>query len=367
MSVQGTWLLAVAWVFTALTGCIEELDDEPLYGTVIEQCEMTHPAEVESQSAPFALEFADGPAFLFGETWLSDPDAQGRSQRDNTFARVANVESACDGDLEYALDADASPLQVIALNDEERAINATGDNRIVLWPVGGFVFEERAVIYYDKVLLKGGDYFEGTPIGTGVCVMEPGSECVRATAGPFDDEPTLLWHWPTPSWGSGAFVAEDGNAYLHSCERIGDFDNRCRIARVDPARAIDVSAYEYLRSGGEWSDDVRDAGTEIRDQTSMSASWSDFTNSFITVAARLLDENIEFRRAHDPWGNWSDPITLFDAVTPSSWFVGDVRAHPALAEESNQLVITYHSNTEEGSGNHLAIVRLGARLKGSSL
>lgn len=366
MSMRRAWVLGVTAFFTAGSGCIETLNDEPAFGRVIEQCEMATPVGLESQSAPFALAFADGPAFLFAETRLSEPDAEGRSQRDNTFARVANVGSACDGDLEYTLDADNSPMQVIALNAEERAINDVGDDRIVLWPVGGFVFEERAVVYYDKVLLKGGNYFEGVPIGTGVCVMEPGSECVRTAAGPFEDEPTLLWHWPTPSWGSGAFVAEDGNAYLHSCERIGDFDDRCRIARVDPARTTDASAYEYLRFGGDWGSDVRGAVTAIHDQTSMSAMWSEFTNSYITLAAPLLDENIELRRAPDPWGTWSAPFTLFEAITPSSWFVGNVQAHPGLSDERDQLILTYHSNTEGGSGNHLATVRLGALLQGGA-
>lgn len=364
MRMHGAWLSAAAW-FATTSGCVSDLDEEPQFGRLVEQCEMATPSGIESQPAPFALEFSDGPAFLFGETRLAEPDAANRSQRDNTFARVTDIDGACSGELEYTQDASNAPLQVIALNDEERALNTGSEDRIVLWPVGGFVFEERAVVYYDKVLLKGGNYFEGTPIGTGVCTMEPGEACVRAVPALFDDEPTLLWHWPTPSWGNGAVLARDGNAYLYSCERVGDFDNRCRVARVDPARATDPSAYEYLRSGGDWGDDVRDAVTEIHDQTSMSTTFSDFTESYITVAARLLDENIELRRAESPSGTWSDPITLFEAVKPSSWFVGDVRAHPGLAEENNHLVITFHSNTEEGTGNHLAIVRLGTLLKGT--
>ncbi len=357
-------LSLIAGAFVLGNGCIVSLDEEPLFGEVTRQCEMATPASIESQPAPFAVRLPDGPAFLFGETWLPEADGSGRRQRDNTFARVADIEAACAGELDYTLDDEGSPLQVIALNADELTFNETSGDRIVLWPTGAFVFEGRVVVYYDKHILNGGDYFDGTLVGTGVCVMEPGEACVRAEPNQFVDEPTLLWSWPTPSFGNGAFVANDGLAYLYSCEKHGDFDNRCRTARVDPAQATDPSAYEYLRFGGEWSDTVQDAIDDVRDQTSMSVMWSDFTGSYITLAARLLDENIELRRADAPSGEWDSPVTLFDAVTPSSWFVGDVRIQPALAESDRELIISYHSNSDEGSGNHLAVFHLSDALRG---
>lgn len=347
-----------------LPGCVVALGEEPLFGEVSRQCEMATPVGIDSQPAPFALQFENETAFLFGETWLAEADESGRRQRDNTFARVADVDAACAGELEYARDDHGVALQVIALNAEELAHNQSSDDRIVLWPVGAFVFEERAIVYYDKQLLRGGDYFDGVRIGTGVCVMEPGQACVRAEPNLFVDEPTLLWRWPTPSFGNGAFLANDEHAYLYSCEKHGDFDHRCRTARVDPTQVGDPSAYEYLRFGGEWSERVEDSTTDIRDQTSMSTGWNEFTQSYISMASRLLDEDIELRRAAEPFAGWDAPVTLFDAITPSSWFVGDVRVHSGLSTHERDLVISYHSNTEGGSGNHLAVFRLSDRLRG---
>jgi len=349
-----------------LSGCIVSLDDEELFGKVVSQCEMPNADLIASGPTPMPLNFADGPAFLFGETSLATADAQGRTLCDNSFARVADVDAACAGDLDYTLDADGVPLQVIALNAEEQALNDTTDDRIVLWPIGAFVFEQRAVVYYDKTVLRGGDYFDGVRVGTGVCVMEPGSACVRTEFNVFDGEPTLLWMWPTPSFGSGAFIANDELAYLYSCDKHGDFDYRCRTARVDPSRVSDPAAYEYLRFNDEWSTRVEDAIDGVRDQTSMAVGWSDFTDSYITVASRLLDENVELRRAPNPWGPWDAPISLFEAVTPSSWFVGGVHVHQGLQTSDRELVLTYHSNTEGGSGNHLTRYRLADSLPGGA-
>lgn len=357
-SVAGACLLS--------TGCIVSLDEEVLFGNVVRQCEMANADLIASGPTPLPLNFADDPAFLFGETSLVTADAQDRTLRDNTFARVADVDAACAGDLDYTLDGDGVPLQVIALNAEEQALNDTTADRIVLSPTGAFVFEERAVVYYDKTILRGGDYFDGVRVGTGVCVMEAGSECVRTAFNLFTAEPTLLWMWPTPSFGSGAFIADDDIAYLYSCDKHGDFDYRCRTARVDPADVTDPNAYEYLRFNDEWSTHVEDAIDGLRDQTSMSVARNGFTDSYITIAVRLLDGNIELRRAPNPWGPWDEPVTLFDAVTPSSWFVSDARVHTGLQASDRQLVVTYHSNTESGSGNHLAIYELGNSLRGGA-
>lgn len=357
--------VGVVGALCAASACTTSLDEEPLFGEVTSRCEMVTPAVIETQSSPIPLAFEDGAAFLFGETWLKEVDANGSRLRDNTFARVRDVEAACDGDLDYALDDDGQPLQVIALNEEERAFNASSDDRIVLWPIGAFVFEERAVVYYDKVQLAGGDYFEGTRVGTGVCVMEPGGACIRATPNVFVDEPTLSWLWPTPSFGQGALLAEDGRAYLYSCDKRGDFDHRCRTARVDPEHATDPSAYEYLRFGDEWSDRPEDSVDDIEDQTAMSVVWNEYVGRYITFAARLLDENIELRRAPEAWGQWSAAISLFEAETPSDWFVGDVRVHPALQTNEREVVLTYHSSTEDGSGNHLATFRLSDYVRGA--
>ena len=344
--------LAVAALVLA-PGCRVALDEEHLGeagglagAEARTLCVIQPPADV-TRSGAFSLDFPDGAYWIFGET-IVDLGGGSFAFLSNTRAVGSAPFDPCAEGLMDVVDETGAPAQLISLTDEERAADAarTDGARTVLWPLSGFVHDGTGMIYYRKILFH--DYFDFAVLGVGVARIALGGLAERLTPDRWVDEPTLLWLSPQADWGTGAFVAEDGLAYVYGCYQRAAWDWPCRVARVAPENAGDPAAYEY-RAGDHWSLDVQFATEVAAGETYLSVTYNRHLGRTLAVYVGPLGNDVYAMAADDPWGPFDEPVKWFTGVAPSSFWIGDVHQHPYYAAENDaKLLLSYHTSPADG-------------------
>ena len=339
-------------------GCLVVMDDETpgrgAPGEVVGDCVVPVPAGVEALGPPVSLELAEGSLWVFGETQLTAPGAAGATVIPNAAALVRSVDDGCAGRLELLRDADGVPAPFAALLPEEEADNAarTDGKRVDVTPRGGFAWQGRGYLYYDK-LLRGPGMFDAEWLGTGLCVTAgAGAPCVR--------QDRLLWEGADAPWGGAGLLGDDGLVYLVACFHAAAFVDLCGVARVAPASAADPGAYRFYNVFNNWVEDPRNYTVAFDGPGSVTPGRSAFLDRYTVVYANIWESTVELRVAPEPWGSWGDARVLFDAVAPDSWFIGGGVEHAALrSADGATLAITYHVVSATGpSGLHLVSYRL---------
>lgn len=343
-------------------GCVWKLDEERIRtGHVVEDCVVPRPAQLASWHAPVSVEYPDRSLWIWEEVIAND----GTPLR-NVGAFVSSSEGACSGDLEFVVDAEGTLLPLVSLTDEEELENATrtDDRWVRLSITGGFVYEGRAHLYYEKVL-AGPGFFDAHVLGMGLCVIgTTGWECERVTPGVYADEPTLMWAHGSRVWNRGAFIAPDGYAYLWGCLHAGAFEDLCSVARVRPTEAADPSAYRFAGWGGSWIDDPWNAEVLCENAGWITPDFNSYLDSYIVVTANIWESTIELRHSDEAAGDYRDAIHMFDAVPPDDWFIGGGIAHAALSSESGRTIaVSYYTDVSgPDDGLHLVTFRFDEEL-----
>jgi hypothetical protein len=310
--------------FLALAACIHPIEDEQpgsRAGVVASDCIVP----VAGAGAPTSLEYTDDGVSL----WLWD-DAR---------ALVASAAGACGGVA-------VRPGSAVPLTADEVAANAarTDGRRIAVSPRGGFVWRGQGYLYYEEQLLGPG-FFDVTPIGTGVCVLAARDQpCART--------PDLLWTAPARGWGGNGVVAADGYAYVASCVHVQAFTDVCGVARVAPERAASAADYEFPAPFGGWTHDPGNAAVAL--DGTLLVSPSPGLGRWVAVFPDVWGARLRIAVADGPGGPFGSAVTMFDAVPPSSFFIGGGREHAAL-RAGDRWAITYSSAP---SGLHLVTFRV---------
>jgi hypothetical protein len=350
--------IALSLTALLLAGCVWDLDEESLargpLGRIVDDCVVPPPPGVAQWGAPVAVEYADRSLWIWDEIALAD----GRRVR-NAGALVASAAGACRGDVDLVADGDGVPLPLVSLTAEEEAANAarTDGRRAQLSITGGFVQEERARVYYEKVLVGPG-FFDAAVVGMGLCLIDDaGGPCRRATPAAYPEEPTLLWYRSPRVWNRGAFVAADGYAYLWGCLHAAAFEDLCAVARVPPDGAADPAAYRYAGWDGSWIDDAGNAGALLENAGALTPGFNAHLDRYVAVAADIWDPGIALYRADAAAGSYGDPVRLFDAVPPDDWFIGGGVEHSALADEGGRTIAVSYFSGGSGPEHGLHLVR----------
>ena len=241
------------------------------------------------------------------------------------------------------------PQALLALSADERRFNAEHPDgpTIKLWPISGFVADGVDIIYYHKVLFR--DYFDFTVMGTGVAHLTVGDyPAARLAPGRYARDKTLLWLNPQHDWGSGAFLAPDGFAYIYGCVRYGVFERGCRIARVRPSQAAEPDAYEY-RSLDGWSDQVEDAEIVLWGPSAPSTQYNPHLQRYIVVYSEALSNEVVARTSSTPWGPFSDAEVLFIGEAPARFSISGVQQHGAFEKDGGRaLSLSYFTEPDGG-------------------
>lgn len=260
--------------------------------------------------------------WLFGDTRLTSPDAQGSSVRGSGWSHTFDLTAEDGIDLFTSpLDADGGPAELFVLTAEELAFNqANDDARVVIWPLAGVRDDanDRVLLFYEKLRV-----FESglrTPIGSSIAVwteLEFGP--VRPVLDAGSEESTLLFTDPEPRFGQAALVVGE-QLYAWGCEDA--LYHPCVLARVELGSVFERDAWQFW-TGRAWSSSLADAVATIEAAMMFSVHYNPHADRYLAFYGEREAGEILLRTAEQPEGPWSSPTSIFTAGAA----IADVVAH----------------------------------------
>ncbi|MEE4311217.1 MAG: DUF4185 domain-containing protein [candidate division KSB1 bacterium] len=157
----------------------------------------------------------------------------------------------------------------------------------------------------------------------------------------------------------GTYVTRfDKHLYIYGFRKDGIswFRNlKFIVARVDISEEkniINTNSWEYLSSpAGKWSQEIRDAiGVFDNSTTEFSIHYSQALQKYVLISHHgKSGQYLSIRLSETPYGPFSDPETIFEFPDPhwsSDYFCYAAKAHPELAENDNEIIVTYMTNSK---------------------
>lgn len=317
----------------------------------------TNPDILGRDGAMSAL-FQGYSVWLYGDTFLANPNANGRTLISDSWSYTTdlNAQDGITGFQEHLDSADA-PTMILPESPAEFTFNQEHNGnpcqaqpcgaRWALWPatVVSDTTNDRALIFYGVVYALPGPFnFQG--FGNSVATWQDFSQQPqRPVFNPpiVKDHPDLMFNQNQPNFGSAAFI-QSGVLYIYGCGIPSDSsDKGCRLAKVDPASVLNLSAWSYYAGEGKWSSQSNDAVPVFDDANIVSVSWNNYLQQYIAVYSKVLSQNVMMRTARTPEGPWSREVTAFVAMQPTSGNVYDAHAHPEYDLNNGQTIFVTYS------------------------
>jgi len=229
-------------------------------------------------------------------------------------------------------------------------------NELRVWCLHGIHLRPHLYLYYMIVRmlaegpmpvnfeLCGSGLAKGLPDGSGFeRILVPGE--------------TLWWPWPLPQFGTTVLQSrEDRLLYVYGVRKGSNGEQQCCVARVVPDRIEDRDGYEYwggIESG--WHKDPARCETVMTDMPNeMSVSWNAHLGCYLAVHSLELSGRIVGRTAADPWGPWSEPVTLwqvpaprYDYHVPYEPLIYAGKEHPQLSGDGGRVLYLTYIEFEE--------------------
>ncbi len=311
--------------------------------------------EIRGRDGGYGGVFDGRSVWIYGDTVLRDPAADGRSWRHNSWSYTYDLDSS-DGvtGFEEPVDAAGAPVELFPQTDDERAFNdvhfvdpCTVDPcgaRLAVWP-GPMVVDpgrSRALLFYHLVYAEPGP-FNFTFLGCSIATWDDAGQApVRPVVAPGTAHPTLLFANGEPDFGAAALCVGD-TLYAYAC-RSDDWDKPCILARVPLADALDRSRWRYYVGGGRWSDELSLARPVIEACDIFSVAWNQALGCYLAVYSQTLDTKTMIRTAPAPEGPWSAPVLAFYTIPPTDdGWTYDALAHPELERDGGRVQIVSYS------------------------
>lgn len=284
--------------------------------------------------------------WLFGDTWITKPEARGREGGRvirNSLA-IQEIGGNGPGGIEFFWkEGDEGP----------RAVFVPPAEPGWLWPLSG---ERVGEFLY---------LFLGEFIGNDSKLGFESSGCwLYRVANP--DEPPGIWeidrfrvpffeHTPNGdvSFGAGC-ISHEGFLYVYGIREDWSrgVEGRSLLVARTPFEALEAADFAEWRffSGEGWTKEVSQCAALFDGAaTEMSVSHFPGRDAFLAVYTYCgLSAEILARRAPHPAGPWGKPMTLYQCPEVSrreDYFCYAGKAHPELAEGRNDLVVTYAANS----------------------
>jgi hypothetical protein len=185
-------------------------------------------------------------------------------------------------------------------------------------------------------------------VGSGLAVGRRGEWNFKRLRNDAGDD--ILWSADQPHFAT-AFLRHptDGHVYLFgSVQR--DNVQRCFLACACNG-VEEVASYRYLASPGpRWSESVADAIPVFdRMPSECSVSYNPYLGKFLAVHSLDLTGQIVARTAPEPWGPWSDPVTLWRVEAKHQFsrpypltLIYAGKEHPELSSDGGRTIdLTY--------------------------
>jgi hypothetical protein len=308
---------------------------------------LSQPASVTARDYGGSARIGNRVLWLFGDTLINPPAADGSSFRSTTAAY---------GDLTKirivteSLDATGAPYQFLPFTADELAYNNNPNypaERIALWPGAPLdAGDGSALVFYMKLYVHPGE-LNYDHIGMGLARVVPtNTVAVR--------EPTLLFTATEPLFGM-AVLAEGDYVYVYgSCNNGSSYLPLC-VARVVPAQVTERAAYQFW-NGSQWTSVITEASPVMYWLSDLSVSWNPYLQKFLAVHSQPFTNTVMFRTAPRPEGPWSSATVLFTGMTPATGFYDyAAKEHPEfMADGGRNIIVTYYRPT----GTYTGEVRL---------
>lgn len=290
--------------------------------------------------------------WVFGDTILSVPGADGDSWSDNTLSSTDDLDASDGVSLPSdVVDGTGAPVEFMPLTAQEAAYNRAHRGpgcqdpcgaEFVLWP-GPVVPDPasgRTLFFFAEVWRVVGDP-SFRVVGEGVAVRLPSGRFVRPLVRPGTRTPTLLFPADQPPFGVAATAVGD-MLYTYGC--FTDFLSKpCDVARVPLADALDLSMWRYLTSDGAWSPDITRAAPAFDGGPIMSVAWNGYLDAYLAVYSRVFEDRVAYRTAPSPEGPWSPEQIAFTGLPGmAGTFDYSGMAHPEYQGEGGRFeYVTY--------------------------
>ncbi|CAN5449430.1 hypothetical protein BH09PLA1_BH09PLA1_20810 [soil metagenome] len=257
-------------------------------------------------------------------------------------------------DFRYLLDETGGLKTLLPLEGDEHP------DQIRMWCQHGICIGERVYLSFIKVRMLA----ENTGplpiafeiIGSGLAVGRRREwKFTRLTGDSGEDDEDILWRADQPHFAT-AFLEHpsDGCVYLFGTVQR-DSKQSCYVA----CACDDVGnpgAYKYLASlEPKWSANVADAISVFDGMPSeLSVSFNRHLGKFLAVHSLDLSGKIVARTAPEPWGLWSEPVTLWTVQAKHKFprpypitLIYAGKEHPELSSDSGRTIYLTYIEFEE--------------------
>jgi hypothetical protein len=313
--------------------------------------------------------FAGNSVWVFGDTFLAAPNAEGQTLISDSWAWTTNL-NAAEGitGFQEREDTAGAPTMLLSLSATEQAFNTAHQGnpcqqqpcgaRWALWP-GAVVADSarsRVLIFYQLVSAQPGD-FSFAAVGYSVATWQNfASQPRRPTINPGAEHPDLLFGQNDPSFGTAAF-ADGDTLYAYGCNSSNP-GVPCVLGRVALANVLDVGSWSFYAGSGNWSSSLADATTVLQAAPIMNVAWNDYLQCYVAVYNLPFSQQVKMRTSPKPEGPWSREITAFDALPPANGgsSVHDAQAHPEYNAGGGQVMYVTYSHSTGAFTSELRLV-----------
>ena len=152
----------------------------------------------------------------------------------------------------------------------------------------------------------------------------------------------------TREFGSSVLTT-NGYVYVYGYREHHGGGKRMILARVPDTGLLDFPAWQFRTQVG-WTNDVSGLAELCPGLASeYSVSWLPALQHYVLICTKGgMSDQIIARTAPEPWGPWSVPRVVF-SCPEMSWspriFCYAAKAHPMLATQPDELIITYAANS----------------------
>jgi hypothetical protein len=221
-----------------------------------------------------------------------------------------------------------------------------------IWCQHGIAIDDKVVLSFIKVKMldEGPLPVNFEIVGSGLAV---GSTKDWRFKRVMRDNRSILWSAAQPHFAT-AFLdcASDGFIYCYGTVKEGVTQN-CYVARVPRADIDRPERYEYLTTcEGAWSRDVSAAVAVFSGMPSeLSVSFNSHLGAYLAVHSLDLTGKLVARTAPQPWGPWSEPVTLWAVKKPHPFpylqLIYAGKEHPELAGDGGRKIYLTYIEFEE--------------------
>jgi hypothetical protein len=364
-------------------GGASEDDPPPSAGLAVQSTDLgvvPQSAAIGGRDGAYSAAFQGHAVWLYGDTFLTVPNAAGRTYLTNSWSYTTDL-TAADGIVGFQerLDSANAPTQILQETPDELAFNDAhyGDPTCQVSPCGAHwsiwpssivtdPLANRAWVFYMVESVDADGNFKG--IGSSVALWQSFDQLPqRPTFDPpiVADHPDLMFAQNEPTFGSSSLI-RDGVLYVYGCgNNLDGLDKGCRLAKVDPASVQDRSTWSFYAGNGYWSSAAADARAVFDGLDILNVSWNDYLQRYVAVYSALFSQNVMMRTAPAPQGPWSDEVVAFTAMAPVSGNTYDAQAHPEYNANGGQTMYVTYSRDLGNFRSEIRLVRLDLTMMGS--